>query len=532
MKSPARREPLFFLQPVIVAAAACLASSGAFAQAFLPGDLIVSGTTYQDVGAVASISAGSALPYGGTAVSNGSSLNVFNNETPDPAFGVTSSIFIQQLNGSTVDRTINVDPTQVVSSFSSKSELAIHVSPDGKSLTFMGYAGTAYGGGALGSLDISNANTAAVIDSTNTVTAVNARAIGTINLSTGALTVTPVNAYSGNNGRGAMLVNGTYYMVGNAGNSGKSVSNATLNALSANTGVQSIAQGSSGNTTVIGALSPINVVSGKQVGGQYGFDTQQVGLPQDKTGKDDNFRGMTVFNNTLYVTKGSGSNGVNTVYQVGATGALANGGQIPANASITVLPGFSTVSAGASAGVQHPFGLWFENATTLFVADEGDGKLADAAKSMTDAGAPGGGLAEYTLVGGTWTLAQTFQDGLNLGVAYTVTGADGASVTTSTDGLRHITGKVNADGSVTIYGTTSTVGSSLADAGADPNAVVEITIDPTHPLDAKFTTVESAAYGQAFRGVDLAPVPEPEAYALMLLGLGAVSLKIGRRARQ
>ena len=119
MKSPARREPLFFLQPVIVAAAACLASSGAFAQAFLPGDLIVSGTTYQDVGAVASISAGSALPYGGTAVSNGSNLNVFNNETPDPAFGVTSSIFIQQLNGSTVDRTINVDPTQVVSSFSS-----------------------------------------------------------------------------------------------------------------------------------------------------------------------------------------------------------------------------------------------------------------------------------------------------------------------------------------------------------------------------------------------------------------------------
>jgi hypothetical protein len=48
------------------------------------------------------------------------------------------------------------------------------------------------------------------------------------------------------------------------------------------------------------------------------------GMPyaSDKLGKDNNFRGLTLFNNTLYTTKGSGSNGVNTVYQVGATGSL------------------------------------------------------------------------------------------------------------------------------------------------------------------------------------------------------------------
>src|ERR1700681_4730345 len=30
----------------------------------------------------------------------------------------------------------------------------------------------------------------------------------------------------------------------------------------------------------------------------------------DKAGKDNNFRGLTIFDNTIYVTKGSGSNGV------------------------------------------------------------------------------------------------------------------------------------------------------------------------------------------------------------------------------
>ena len=37
----------------------------------------------------------------------------------------------------------------------------------------------------------------------------------------------------------------------------------------------------------------------------------------DKPGKDTNFRGLTIFNNTLYVSKGSGGNGINTVYQAG-----------------------------------------------------------------------------------------------------------------------------------------------------------------------------------------------------------------------
>jgi hypothetical protein len=50
------------------------------------------------------------------------------------------------------------------------------------------------------------------------------------------------------------------------------------------------------------------------------FSVTQLGDKADKVGKDDNFRGLTVFNNVVYFTKGSGSNGVNTVYFVDTTG--------------------------------------------------------------------------------------------------------------------------------------------------------------------------------------------------------------------
>src|SRR5580692_11056274 len=36
----------------------------------------------------------------------------------------------------------------------------------------------------------------------------------------------------------------------------------------------------------------------------------------DKPGKDDNYRGVTEYGGALYFTKGSGSNGVDTVYTV------------------------------------------------------------------------------------------------------------------------------------------------------------------------------------------------------------------------
>src|SRR5215813_10894798 len=50
------------------------------------------------------------------------------------------------------------------------------------------------------------------------------------------------------------------------------------------------------------------------------FNITQLGDKPDKVGKDTNFRGLTVFNNVVYYTKGSGGNGVNTVYFVDTSG--------------------------------------------------------------------------------------------------------------------------------------------------------------------------------------------------------------------
>ena len=503
------------VQRYLAAAIALMLGGPAMSQTFLPGNLIVSSTTY--AGSAGTVTVGQALPGGGNAIANGSFPNVFTNESVDASFGVTAPIALLQLTQSgALVNSLAISSSQMVTSFASKSELALNISSDGKSVSFMGY------NAPVNALDVSNSNTPGLVDPTNPVTSAPAsRTIGTVDLSTGALTTTNTNAYSGNNGRAAALVNGTYYTVGNSGNGAKT---GPLSALSDNTGVQSIAAGSSGNTTAVGMVQG---TYGSATGYQRGFSITQTGAPADKTGKDDNFRGLTVYNGTMYVTKGSGSNGVNTVYQVGANGALSGSGSL-SNAPITILPGFSTAAAaGDPSLVQHPFGLFFGNATTLFVADEGDATLGSANGYA--------GLEEWTFNGTTWSLKQTFTSGL---LGSTVAAAAGAGVsslpwTVYNDGLRNISGEQNADGSWTIFGTTSTISTeSTHDQGADPNELVSITIgaDSTN-ANTTFAVLDTAAIGQRLGGVAIAPVPEPGTYALMLAGLGAVGFVAKRRSR-
>ena len=44
----------------------------------------------------------------------------------------------------------------------------------------------------------------------------------------------------------------------------------------------------------------------------------------DKPGKDNNYRGITEYGGALYFTKGSGSNGIDTVYTVPTLPTVAN----------------------------------------------------------------------------------------------------------------------------------------------------------------------------------------------------------------
>jgi hypothetical protein len=81
---------------------------------------------------------------------------------------------------------------------------------------------------------------------------------------------------------------------------------------------------------------------------------------------------------------------------------------------------------------------------------------------------------------GQWKLAYTLQNGVGLGQPYTIAEyptstnpATGLPWAPATDGLRNITGKVNGDGTATIWAVTSTVIGN-GDQGADPNKLVAI----------------------------------------------------------
>jgi hypothetical protein len=459
---------------------------------FTPDNLVVSRSVYQ--GTAATVVIGQLLPpncpstaqCGGTGNKGkpatdtgaypaiGSSKNVWNNDAVDSSFGVTSPIFLDEISSTgTLLGTLPVDPSRIVTSFSSKSELALNRSSDRSALTFMGYVTP------VNTLDASNANTPGVVDPTNPVGENVYRAVALV-AADGGLQITDTNAYSGNNGRAAALANGLYYAVGNNNNG----SGPPAPALLTSTGAELIVPGAAAGTP-------------QMIGN---FSVTQYGHPADKPGKDNNFRGLTIFNNTLYVTKGSGSNGINTVYQVGSAGSLPTAATAT-NEPITILPGFPTVLA-KDPTAQNPFGIFFADARTLYVADEGTGVMADAAIS------PNAGLQKWVLNNGVWQRVYVLRQGLHLGQSYSVANYP-AALNPAPDGLRNLTGRVNADGTVDLWAITSTV-STNGDQGADPNQLVFISdqkasTDPATASNESFVLLETAKYGEVLRGVSFAP---------------------------
>jgi hypothetical protein len=449
------------------------------------------------------------------------SHNVWNNSGSDGSFGVSSPIFLDNL---TTDGwllgTLPIPSEQIVTSFSSKSELALNRSIDGKSITFMGYQGGPGCGGfpvsptAPNLVDVSASSTPGICDPTNSVISslvstpvvptAYYRAVAEVD-GDGHLSITVGNAYSGDNGRAAVKGgNGMYYMVGNDNSGNLSKKQLPLTPI----GVDLI-NATGAETLVPGGVPPVppNV-------GMIG----RLLFSGDKPGKDTNFRGMTIFKNTLYITKGSGGNGINTVYQVGTQGMLPMGSAADlATVPITILPGFPNTLA--STGTNFPFGIWFANETTLYVCDEGDGTLVSPPVNGNVADAQSlatAGFQKWSLVNGTWTMLYVLQDGLNIGVPYGVDNYP-TSLNPATGGCRNMTGRHNHDGTVTLFAITSTI-SNNGDQGADPNKLVKVTDllsattlptgDGDNDRDDRIGHVQiirSAKAGEVFRGVAFAP---------------------------
>ena len=493
-------------------------------------DLLVSRLVY--VGVPGLLTPGqTVLPPGcpsgcATAQYDGAYPQVFNNSLIDGSFGVTAPISLDEMTAAghiVGSRTVpvgNNDKDQgrpadrLVGSFSSKSELALNLSPDGRSLTFTGYVAP------VNALDVSNSNTPGVVDPSNPDPGRNYRAVAVMDHS-GHLSFTETNAYSGDNARAAILnTTGQHpviYAAGNAGNGG----NPQPDAIITGTGAQILtpeARPESAQTP--GTPTPVG-----------SFNITQLGKPADKIGKDTNFNALAIHDNVLYFTKGSGGNGVNTVYFLDTTGTACPQGvgvpaahaQLPDSGiaydpnrvqaegvtpyNMCILKGFPT---DLKTKAFFPAGVWFADDNTLYVTQQGDGlAFADPKKQKT------GGLQKWTRqADGSWKPVYTVQAGLGLGTPYTVTGyptgnnpATGQPWAPATDGLRAFTGRHNPDGSVTLYAMTSTISGS-GDIGADPNKLVTVTDQPvaTSPaVDEAFRDLRNAQAGEVLRGVSLTP---------------------------
>ena len=203
------------------------------------------------------------------------------------------------------ERGVKTNGDQMVTSFSSKSEIGLNLSLDRNSVSFMGYLAPA------NTIDVSNSNTPDVVDPTNPVPRRDFRVVASVD-QFGQFHFTKTNAYSGNNGRAAILNNAdganVYYTTGNAGNG----ANPQPNGVIVGAGAQIITP-----SKLRWPSSRIRASRRRSAR----FSVTELGDKADKVGKDTNFRGLTVFNNVIYMTKGSGSNGVNTVYFIDTSGS-------------------------------------------------------------------------------------------------------------------------------------------------------------------------------------------------------------------
>jgi hypothetical protein len=191
---------------------------------------------------------------------------------------------------------------------------------------------------------------------------------------------------------------------------------------------------------------------------------------------------------------------------------------LPSN--MCILTGFPMIPNKAAATLSYPFGLWFANATTLYVADEGDGYAGGTDLYTHAAAQTTAGWQKWVFDSSTnlWTLAYTLQTGLNLGVPYPVSGyptgtntATGLPWSPATDGLRNITGAV-FDGSAAIWAVTLTI-SGNGDQGADPNRLVVVldsleNTDPTVASQEYFLGIRDAGFGEVLRGISFTPGTE------------------------
>ena len=374
----------------------------------------------------------------------------------------------------------------IVGEYASSSEGTIQLSGDGQYLSIGGYDGNQQNVGSVGGLGYGLNGSPAEAQST---TANVPRVAALINIATGAVDTSTVlnDIYNTNNPRSAFTANGTSFYLSGQGASKSDQGGIYTAPL--------------GDNTTTGGPAPTGI-----------YNTSST---------------RTVTQSLVNAANGTTSSTPNTYVSIDQNGkSIINAGIFEYAGSPTTNQGTSlgtritTATASTPAGIANlsPQGFFFANPTTLYVADTGLPKTV---------GLSDGGLQKWTYSSTTqaWTLAYTLTASTFVAPSLTSSASNGET------GLASLTGKVNGDGTVSLFGTSYTAGN------ADPDGLYGVvdTLANTTPSSGE-SLIELATSGtnSDFKGVVFIPaaVPEPSSWALAALavaGFAWLRRKVGVR---
>jgi hypothetical protein len=390
--------------------------------------------------------------------------------------GTASATYVNSL---VLPQTMSGGNFPVSGEYGSSSEGTLQLSGSGQYLTVMGYGVNAadfdanppmYGAAPSNALGQSGSLAGQSYTAVPRVVAL-IDAYGNVNSSTALY-----NIFDTNNPRSAFAANGaTVYVSG---------------------------QGNGSDLTGGVFFSPIGAVNNAPVAITW-KDTTNNTLSQDT-------RDVQIYNGTLYVsvdTKGGSGSARSYIGTLGTAGApptttvgapvMLNGfGNSGGTGKVTINGNGNNLNAGLQINLS-PVNYFFANASTLYVADSGNPKNNSATSSLGN-----GGLQKWVNSAmdgsGTWSLAYTLYNGLNL-VAN--------SKTTGTTGLYGLTGTVSG-GVVALYATNYTLND------LDFTYLYGIT-DTLSTMTAgqaageMFTQLAAAPMDSNFKGVSFAPLVAP-----------------------
>jgi hypothetical protein len=224
----------------------------------------------------------------------------------------------------------------------------------------------------------------------------------------------------------------------------------------------------------------------------YNDGTSFIQVSATGAGLVNNMRNVEIYNNQLYFSSSSGT----------FLGVSSLGTGLPTTAGQTAALQINLGTGGSAYG----FVMFDTNADNVldraYVADDRTNAL-------------NGGINRFDFSSGAWSRTSAFRFDTTSGLL--TSGTSGSNVVS----IRGLTGTYDS--------LTSTASLFATTTETSNNRLISFLDSGSLSTSTSFSTLAQADTNQVFRGVDIAPVPEPSAFALAGLGIVAAGWSAWRR---